>query len=181
MEALMPLFSRLPAVLCIVALLSACAHVEYSDTKPTDGNGVEFRTPVPYILIAQAADCAVTVTPTAMPGASRWASFHPGLGSAEMNMTLDRGMLTVIGQKGDSQIPQTITAISGAVANLAPLIALFREGGSQAPARVCPEYVRLYPIDGAGVPIMGSGVDLLAGTERPPAPAPRDPGGPARQ
>jgi hypothetical protein len=55
-------------------------------------------------------------------------AFHSGYGSADLSVALSNGLITSVGQKTDTKVPETLNAISGlipavakvAIADVAP-------------------------------------------------------------
>lgn len=99
--------SKKTTLLLGLIALSGCAGIDLGS------DGLVYYDPEPYVLITTNKDCTQTITPVTLPGAKRSLKFKSGLGSAKLNVTLTNGMITTIGQETDTQIPQTITALTG--------------------------------------------------------------------
>jgi len=129
---------------CVLAAfaLSGCAHLEFKAYKAGEPEqpGLTYFEPVPYLAVTKGADCKVTVTVLVLPGEKRTLLFRPGYGSADLSASVSNGMLQSVGQKTDTKIPETITALAG----VAALAAGGRPGAAKEP--VCEARVRLYPV-----------------------------------
>jgi hypothetical protein len=105
-------------IVCVVAL-SGCSRVAIYKNEALEGaaTGVKFYYPKPYLLVARtgAKDNPVQVSVIYLPDQSQafYAELKSGYGSADLSLTLQNGMLTNIGQKTDTKIPETVTALAG--------------------------------------------------------------------
>ena len=97
---------------CCAVILSGCAGLEFSDGPRPDG--LPFRDPVPHLLVKVAPDCAVTSEIVALPGKQRSVRLRSGLGSADLAVHLDKGIITSVNQKTDTKIPETIGKLNNA-------------------------------------------------------------------
>jgi hypothetical protein len=120
-------------VVCLMFLSAGCArvkitHVDNSDTSP----GVHFYEPRPYLLVSvqkKKDDKGVEHNEFSsqiiwLPDPTRRyvVQVEPGWGTVDGSVKLTNGwMLTELGAKSDSKIPETITAISGLVKEAAAL------------------------------------------------------------
>ncbi|WP_342309761.1 hypothetical protein WLF14_14230 [Pseudomonas fluorescens] len=86
--------------------ISGCAGIDLGE------DGLTYFDPVPYILVTNNKDCSQGVTAVTLPGKQRSLKFKSGLGSAKLNVSLENGMIKTIGQETDTQIPQTIAALT---------------------------------------------------------------------
>lgn len=126
----------LSVMVCALAL-SGCARIAlYTDEQfKSPEVGFKFYYPKPYLLIARtgakvnpsqvsgakegsskdpsAQDNPVQVSVIYLPDQKnvRYAELKTGYGSAELSLAFQNGMLTNIGQKTDTKIPETITAL----------------------------------------------------------------------
>lgn len=91
-----------------------CAGIDFGE------QGLAYYEPEPYVLVANNKDCTQTVTPMAIPGKKTSLKFKSGLGSADLSVSLSNGMITNVGQKTDTKIPETVTALLPAISLLAP-------------------------------------------------------------
>jgi hypothetical protein len=130
-------------------VLSGCARIEVYEDENLQGpeKGVRFYYSKPYLLVAQTAttsdgkpspdskpmsddkaDNSAKVSVIYLPDQSKpmYAKLKTGYGSADLSLAFKDGILTNIGQKTDTKIPETITALSGMV----------KEGAAVAQARV---------------------------------------------
>jgi hypothetical protein len=108
-------------------LVSGCARITFHDAaeKPAKTNvGVEYYNSKPYLLVAQTAEKGYTASLITIPDVAhpRRAFLHPGYGTSNLSMQLSNGMLTNVGQQGDTQIPQTITALGGLISPVGGII-----------------------------------------------------------
>ncbi len=103
-------------VICIVAgllFLSGCAHLEFTD-YPNDGNGgVAFYEATPYLFVSTTSECVRTASLIMLPAKKKMVKFHMGYGSSELSVGLTNGMISSVGLKADTKIPETIGAITG--------------------------------------------------------------------
>lgn len=99
-------------IACVIAL-SGCGSVDiYDDPTLKHEVGVEFYLPKPYLMVVRGkekTDASVIYMPD--QHRPRYAKFTAGWGSSELSLSLSNGMLASIGQKTDSKIPETLTAI----------------------------------------------------------------------
>ncbi len=128
--------ARIGACLFLTVALAGCAHLEFKASEP----GLTYFEPVPYLAVTRATDCKVTATVLVLPGEQRTLRFHSGYGSSDLSATLSNGMLQSVGQKTDTKVPETITALAG----VATAFKAGRPGEAKEP--VCEARVRLYPI-----------------------------------
>lgn len=142
-------------MMCAIAL-SGCARIAlYTDEHfKSPEVGFKFYYSKPYLLVARTgAKVDQTQVSGAKDGTSqapgaqanpvqvsviylpdqknvRYAELKTGYGSAELSLAFQNGMLTNIGQKTDTKIPETITALASmatAVKGLVPQAAPYRE------------------------------------------------------
>jgi hypothetical protein len=136
---------RTPFLIFVTAILaSGCARLEFYD-RPTPG-ALTYNEPMPYIFVSTTKDCVTTATPVSLPGPRRAVGLQSGYGSAELSVGLSNGIITSVGQKTDTKVPETITAVTG-LAKLA-MPANVTGGGKVIG---CQPTAKLYPIF-AGVP-----------------------------
>lgn len=106
--------------LLILVLFSSCATVKfYDDSALKNESGIEFYSAKPYLLVERqpAKDVAIKSTVIYLPDRAnpKYAKLKPGFGSSDLKLSLENGMITSYGVITDSKIPETITAITGAV------------------------------------------------------------------
>jgi hypothetical protein len=137
-------------VICmIIGLLfvSGCAHLEFTDF--TDGKGgATYYDPRPYLFVSINKDCVTTATVVVLPEKKKTVKFIPGYGSADLSVGLSNGMFTSVGQKTDTKIPETISAIASLGTAAGGLMKAKPEPGKQV---ICIPSAKLYPIEN-GVP-----------------------------
>jgi hypothetical protein len=130
---------RLVPSFAAVSLLTGCAGLSFG---PESTNALTYYDPKPYLFISTGADCVSTATIIAVPETRKGVSFNSGYGSADLSITLSGGMITAVGQKTDSKIPETLSS----VATLATAVGGIAK--SAAPKELtCPPSARLYNID----------------------------------
>jgi hypothetical protein len=130
---------RLVESFAVVSLLTGCAGLTFG---PESTNALTYYDPKPYLFISTTADCVNTATIISVPETKKGVSFNSGYGTADLSITLSGGMITTVGQKTDSKIPETLssvatlaTAVGGLARSTAP-----KEGA-------CKPSGRLYNID----------------------------------
>lgn len=128
---------RFAASFASVVFLSGCAGLTFG---PESTTALTYYDPKPYLFISTNADCVSTATIISIPEKRKGVSFHSGYGSADLSVTLTGGMITSVGQKTDSKIPETLSS----VASLATAIGLARKAPNVDHA--C-QGARLYRID----------------------------------
>ena len=122
--------------------LSGCARLEFQNQE-----GLIYYTPKPYLFVTTSKDCVTTATVIVLPDKPDKVIFHTGYGSAELSVSLANGMITTVGQKTDTKIPETISAIASLGTAVAPKAALKEAGkeGEKKPDTCTPD-ARLYQI-----------------------------------
>jgi hypothetical protein len=83
----------------------------------------------------------------AIPEAKKVRKFKSGYGSADLSASLSNGMVTAIGQKTDTKVPETLAAIAS-LGTAAGGLKLMAEPGKQI---ICTPTATLYPIN-SGTP-----------------------------
>jgi hypothetical protein len=146
---------------CVVAAIvfAGCARLDFDDGK---GAGLSYYDAKPYLFVSVSKECVPTASLLMLPAEKRQVRFISGMGSADLNLTLKDGMVTVVGQKTDTKIPETMTSLAGLTTAAAGALATFKtldksttsEKGTAGAAKkaevVCPQAL-LYPIEN-GVP-----------------------------
>lgn len=118
----------------VVATLSACAHVEF----PQEDGGLAYYDALPHLLVTTSPECAMTGTVVMIPGDRKIVKLHPGYGVGELSVTLNNGMISAIGQKTDSKVPETIASLAAVMTASAAL--------STDTSTKCKPTATLYPI-----------------------------------
>ena len=126
-------------------LLTGCGQLVFNQTPQPDA--LLYFEPVTYLYIATSKDCVQTAQVISLPGHARSVTLKPGYGTTDLSVNLSNGMITSVGQKTDPQIPQTITALTGAASTFSKLAIAKSEGGGG-----CPGGSGLYKIGPDGVP-----------------------------
>ena len=124
-----------------VSLLSGCAHLDFGDDK-----GLTYYDPKPYLFVSTTKECVTTATIVTVPESKKEVKLKSGYGSADLSVTLSNGMITSVGQKTDTKIPETIASI----ASLGTVAAGIMKAtpGKQV---ICTPTAALYPVEN-GVP-----------------------------
>jgi hypothetical protein len=75
--------------------------------------GVEYYKPKLYLLVTRTGDKAYKADIVTLPDLTqpRYALLHPGYGSSNLALKLNNGILTDVGQQGDTKVPETLTAL----------------------------------------------------------------------
>ena len=129
---------RLVESFAAVSFLTGCAGLTFG---PESTNALTYYDPKPYLFISTTADCVSTATIISVPETKKGVSFNSGYGTADLSITLSGGMITAVGQKTDSKIPETLSS----VATLATAVGGLR---LTAPKEgTCRPSARLYNID----------------------------------
>ena len=125
---------------CFVLLLASCgcAHIDFGADRLT------YFDPQPHLVVSTTADCVMTATVLVIPGKQRSLKFVSGYGSSELSATLSNGMLQSVGQKTDTKIPETISAL----ASLGAAAGGFRAAGAPLEKRSCDPSITVYEIAG---------------------------------
>ncbi len=135
--------------ICIVTgllFLFGCAHLDFNDF--TDGKeGVTYYDPKPYLFVSTTKDCVSTATVVVLPEKKKTVKLKTGYGSADLSVGLSNGMITSVGQKTDTKIPETI----GAITSLGTAVAGLKAPTEPGKQFVCTPSASLFPIKD-GVP-----------------------------
>lgn len=126
-------------------LATGCAHLEF----PEDDKGLPYFEPLPYMLITTTPECVTTGTVVMIPGERKIVELKSGYGSSELSVTLTNGMISAVGQKTDTKVPETVTAMAA----LATATALAKEEKPK-----CKPSAILYPIRNGTVDVSGGTV-----------------------
>ena len=126
--------------------LSGCAHLDFTDF--TDGKGgVTYYDPKPYLLVSTTKECVTTAAVVVLPEKKKTVKFKPGYGSADLSVGLTNGVITSVGQKTDTKIPETI----GSIASLGTAIGNVMRIQPEGRPVTCAPSAALYPVED-GVP-----------------------------
>ena len=144
----------------LVTLLSGCAHLDFGDDR-----GLTYFDLKPYLFVSTTKECVSVATVVSVPETKREVKFKSGYGTADLSVGLSNGMITSVGQKTDTKIPETITAIASLGTAAKGMLALDAASSSgkkdNTPASekkdaagtqtVCEPTAKLYPIEN-GIP-----------------------------
>ncbi len=128
----------------LVYLLSGCAHLDFGDDK-----GLAYYDSKPYLFVSTTKDCVSTATIVGVPEVKREVKFKSGYGTADLSVALSNGMITSVGQKTDSKIPETITAIASlgtAAKGIMGILEATEKEGTGGTQLICEPTAKLYPI-----------------------------------
>lgn len=112
-----------------------------------------FYDPSPHLLVSVAGDCTVTSQVIAIPGRARTVRLKSGHGASELSLGFANGLITSVGQKSDTKVPETIAAIGGLAGSIGEIAkgqsvkATGLPPAASPPAKTCPPQAYLYPID----------------------------------
>lgn len=134
--------TRLIGLIVIIGAIasSGCARIKLFNNENFVGPevGIKFYYPKPYLLVARtgAKDNPVQISVVYLPDQSKptYAKFKTGYGSAELSLALQNGILTNIGQKTDTKIPETMTALSGMATSAAGMLTAVKAVPQAAPS-----------------------------------------------
>ena len=138
-----------------------CGHLEFVDFQK--GEGLTYYEPMPYLFLVITPECVTTANVIVLPGEKRTLKFVSGLGSTDLSVSVSNGMLTAVGQKTDTKIPETI----GAIASLA--------GGAVAARAVggCTPTATLYSYSFPGGELRLTEIKSFPIQQNPPQPTPK--------
>jgi len=91
----------------VLFLLPGCAHIDFGD------KGLMYYEMKPYLFVSTTSECVSTATVVSLPAKTQYMKFVSGYGTADLSATLSNGMIVSVGQKTDTKIPETITAVAG--------------------------------------------------------------------
>lgn len=121
-------------VCLLVTVLSACAGVNIFNSESQKGakpSGVRFYSPKPYLLVARTnkKDEPISVDVVFLPDLAnpQFASQKRGIGSYQLTLKLNNGIITEFGNSGDSKVPETISALTGGLKTIAEAVKIQRE------------------------------------------------------
>ena len=132
---------RLTALVPALAL-SGCAGLAFNDA-PRSGALIYYDSS-PYLLVTFTKDCVSAASVISLPGTARSVSFQSGYGTADLSVTLTNGMIASVGQKTDTKVPETLTAIAGLATAAGKLGSAAAPGAGKTVE--CVPVARLYPI-----------------------------------
>jgi len=112
------------SLLFLLIFLASCARVQIYD-QGDNKTGIQFYNPKPYLMVVRnpEKDEAVKTSIIYLPDLKnpQRAEIKGWIGSVDLKLELTNGILTSYGEVVDSKIPETITAVSGAIEPLAKL------------------------------------------------------------
>jgi len=97
--------------------LTSCASVQfYNDAGLTQKSGLKIYPPKPYLLVERSpgTDVNIKTTIVYLPDTQNptYVKVVPGLGSSDLQLELENGILKSYGLTTDSKIPETISAVT---------------------------------------------------------------------
>jgi hypothetical protein len=137
---------RSVALLSSFVVFTGCAGLEFHQV-PQEG-AMTYRDSVPYMLVTTTQECVTTSTVVSVPGRERSVSFNSGYGTADLSVQMSNGVITSVGQKTDTKIPETISAVAGLAKDVGGLVAAKAVVGAAPPSKPvsCVPTARLYGI-----------------------------------
>ncbi len=128
------------ATMTTCSVLGGCAGLEFYPSPRPDT--LTYFEPAPYLFVSTTKDCVTTATVVTVPGLPRSVGLHSGYGSADLSVALSNGIITSVGQKTDTKVPETIAAVTGLVSAVPKIAA------AEAPKKgiACVTESKLYPI-----------------------------------
>ncbi len=152
-------FARMMMASCLF-LLTGCAHLDFGKDSSGKERGLTFFDPVPYLFVSTNKECVTTATVTVVPGERRELKFEGGYGSYELSASLSNGMISAVGQKADSKIPETLSAIGTIAGAVKPMLI---DGVPLG----CEPTATLYPINAKGEPDIANPLKLPTPEAKP--------------
>ena len=133
--------NNLVKTFCVLSLflLSGCAHLDFGDDK-----GLTYYDPKPYLFVSTTKECVTTPTIVVMPENKKEVKLKSGYGSADLSVNLSNGMITSVGQKTDTKIPETIASIASLGTATGGLMKVMAAPGKQV---ICTPTATLYPVE----------------------------------
>ena len=126
----------------LALLLPGCAGMEFGNGA--NPKGMAFYDPVPHLLVKTATDCVITSEVVALPGKARWVRFRKGYGSADLSANFSGGLITTVGQKTDSKVPETIGAVASLASATGGILKSAVAGAPATPSKTCVPEAKLY-------------------------------------
>ena len=132
----MNLFLRAIGALTILSCLTSCADLRfYKDEKGESPTLFKYYGTAPHLLISSAAPNAPpTATIIWLPDRDdvTYIKFRPGIGQHKFDVTVSNGMLSSIGNQGDTKIAETLGAVAQLMTAKAQLITAKDEAAAKA-------------------------------------------------
>lgn len=143
------LFRQIVIILISIVAFTACAHIDFD--RDLEKDGLTYFEPKPYLAVSTILDvksgfCSTTASVLVLPGVARKLKLKSGIGAADLSVTIGNSMVTQVGQKSDTKIPETIDSLAnlaGAIAK--PLKRDFEQ--KNVPTFSCEPSTLLYEID----------------------------------
>jgi hypothetical protein len=153
-SCLLARFSLVCAIVAITSLATGCAEVSIykdPDLSPQSRTGVPFFAPKPYLLVSKtgAKDKPVEVTVIYIPDTAKplYARLSPGLwGASDLSVQFSNGVITSVGQKADTKLPEVLTSLGGlqtALANAAKTREEARKLANESATDLTPQAEKL--------------------------------------
>ncbi len=109
-------------ILVVTVLLNSCATVDFyskSTLSEDSKTGIEFYSAKPYLLVENnpAKDVSLRTSIIYLPDLTKpkYAKIKPGIGSSDLKLSLSNGIINSYGITTDSKVPETISALTGAL------------------------------------------------------------------
>lgn len=134
----------------IGCVLSGCSGLEFH-RAPQEG-ALTYRDSIPYMFVSTTPECVTTASVVSVPGAERSVAFKSGYGTADLSIAMSNGMITTVGQKTDTKVPETITAVAGLAKEVGGLASIKKADAENGkPQTKCVPEARLYVVDNGGI------------------------------
>lgn len=106
--------------LALIFVFTSCSSIKfYSDKDLKKETGIKVYEPKPYFLVERKTtkDLALKTSIIYLPDYENPTYIKPikGIGSSDLQLSLNNGMINGYGISSDTKIPETITALTGAI------------------------------------------------------------------
>jgi len=118
-----------------IFLFSSCSTVKFfSDSTLKTETGIKVYSAKPYLLVTSVKD-SLTAKVIYLPDLAnpQYVKLKSGIGTSNLSLTLTDGILRSYGLSTDTKIPETITAVTGLVTELATDIKGFTNNDKLSP------------------------------------------------
>ncbi|HHT2223074.1 TPA: hypothetical protein ACTYQ5_003587 [Klebsiella variicola] len=106
--------SCLIIIFCSLSL-SGCARFDFNNYTP-NGKGIAYYEPEPYLFVSTSLkdnQCQSTASLLILPGEKKLITPVSGaIGSSNLTLKFNNGMITEVGQNSDTKIPENVEALA---------------------------------------------------------------------
>lgn len=153
-------------ILCSLSL-SGCARFDFNNYTP-NGKGIAYYEPEPYLFVStflKDNQCQSTASLLILPGEKKLITPVSGaIGSSNLTLKFNNGMITEVGQTSDTKIPESVEALAKVIPAIGAVSALASTGennGIRAPKpEECKTGSYLYAFVG-GKPDTGNPIPFM--------------------